>query len=161
MEKDRQYYLAAVVFFVAAACVHVMGYFTNYLYVIGWFMWIPAIVLIVMAAVRMIKDKYMINPYVNRKKIFFSTQFIVLVLTAVYVIFNVIFNCYILRNGGGEFKDGVYYLINLGERIREISKEEYGRLLLAEYRMFTGHILFFYALAVMFFKTRLMEQETV
>lgn len=77
------------------------------------------------------------------------------------MVFNVVFNCYILRNGGGEFKDGVYYLINLGERIREISEAEYGRLLLAEYRMFTGHILLLYALVVMYFKAKLMEYEEV
>lgn len=161
MEKDRAYYLAAVIFFIAAVCVHVMGYFTNYLYVIGWLTWIPAFILVVTAVIQIIKDRYIINPYVNRKKIVFSTQFILLAVTAVYVVFNIIFNCYILRNGGGEFKDGVYYLINLGERIREISEAEYGRLLLAEYRMFTGHILLLYALAVMYFKAKLMEHEAV
>lgn len=161
MKKDRAYYLTAVIFFIAAVCIHIMGYFTNYLYAAGWFLWIPAFLLAAAAVVRIIKDRYILNPYINRKKIVFSTQFIILIITAVYVVFNVVFNCYILRNGGGEFKDGVYYLINLGERIREISEAEYGRLLLAEYRMFTGHILLLYALVVMYFKAKLMEYEEV
>jgi len=161
VEKDRIYHLTTVIFFILAAAVHIMGYFTNYFYAVGWLMWVPALVLSVIVIIRIIKEKYIINRHMNKKKIYVSTQFIVLAISFVYVIFNIIYNCYILRNGGGEYKDGVYWLINLGERIREISAEEYGRLLLAEYRMFTGHILFFYALIVMFFKERMMEDEAV
>ncbi len=146
MGKDSRYHLTAVLFFIFAACVHVMGYFTNYFYVIGWILWLPALILSVIAVIRIAKDKYIIHRHINKKKIYVSTQFIVLVVSFVYVIFNIIYNCYILRNGGGEY--------------REISAEEYGRLLLAEYRMFTGHILFLYALIIMFFKGRMMENET-
>ena len=160
MGKDSRYHLTAVLFFIFAACVHVMGYFTNYFYVIGWILWLPALILSVIAVIQIAKDKYIIHRHINKKKIYVSTQFIVLVVSFVYVIFNIIYNCYILRNGGGEYRDGIYWLINLGERIREISAEEYGRLLLAEYRMFTGHILFLYALIIMFFKGRMMENET-
>lgn len=159
MEKDSRYHLITVLFFIFAACVHVMGYFTNYFYMIGWLLWIPAVVLFVIVILRIMKDKYIISRHIKKKKIYVSTQFIVLIVSFAYVIFNIIYNCYLLRNGGGEYKDGVYWLINLGERIREISAEEYGRLLLAEYRMFTGHILFLYALIVMFFKVRMMENE--
>lgn len=161
MSKDSRYHLAASICFGAAVCIHATGYFTNYLYIIGWLMWIPAIILFVAAVLRIRQDKYIINPYIKRKKIYISTQFILLAVTTAYVVFNIIYNCYILRNGGGELKDGVYWLINLGERIREITQEEYGKLLLAEYRMFTGHILFFYALVVMFYKGRMMENEPV
>ncbi len=159
MGKDSRYHLTAVLFFIFVACVHVMGYFTNYFYVIGWLLWLPALILSVIAVIRIVKDKYIINRHINKKKIYVSTQFIVLAVSFVYVIFNIVYNCYILRNGGGEYRDGIYWLINLGERIKEISAEEYGKLLLAEYRMFTGHILFLYALIIMFFKGRLMENE--
>lgn len=159
MEKDSRYHLTAVLFFIFAICVHVMGYFTNYFYVIGWLLWLPALILSVIAVMRIAKDKYIVNHYINKKKIYVSTQFMVLVISFAYVIFNIVYNGYILRNGGGEYRDGIYWLINLGERIREISAEEYGKLLLAEYRMFTGHILFLYALIIMFFKGKIMENE--
>lgn len=159
MEKDRNCYRTAVLFFGIEIVLHLLGYFTNYLYFFGWLMWIPVIVLSVLAVVRILKDKYIVNPYISRKKIYLSSQFILCIFIAVYVIFNICYNCYILRNGGGEYTDGIYYLINLGERVREITSAEYSRLLLAEYRLFTGHILIFYALNVLFFKLKLMEEE--
>lgn len=159
MEKDRKIYRFILLFFILAAIVHGIGYATNYLYLIGWLMWLPAMIITVIAVLRIYKDKYIINRYLKKNKILFSTEFIVVVIVFLYVIFNVVFCCYILRNGGGEYKDGIYYLINLGERIKEITAEEYGVLLLAEYRMFTGHILILYALLLLFFRIKIMEEE--
>lgn len=159
MGRDKWYHRIAVIFFLAAAVIHGAGYFTNYLYVIGWLMWLPAVILAVAAVVRIVRDRYIVNRYVNRKSIYLSTEFIVLAVSAAYVIFNVCWCCYLLRNGGGEFREGVYYLINLGERVKEITKEEYGMLLLAEYRLFTGHILLLYSLVVLFFRIKIMEEQ--
>ena len=131
----------------------------NYLYMAGWLMWVPAIILMVIVVVNIVKDKYIVNKYLSRRKILLSTECIICCITIVYVIFNVIYNSYLLRNGGGQYTEGVYYLINMGERIREITKEDYGRLLLAEYRLFTGHILLLYALEVLFFRIKRMEEE--
>lgn len=157
--KDRNYHKITVIFFLAAILIHGMGYFTNYFYVVGWLIWIPAIVLLVIAVLEMKRDGYVINPYVDKKKIYLSTEFIITMLLTIYVIGNAIWCCYLLRNGGGEYKDGIYYLINLGERVREITAEEYGILLLAEYRLFTGHILLVYALEALFFRIKKMEEE--
>ena len=119
---------------------------------------VPAIILMVIVVVNIVKDKYIVNKYLSRRKILLSTECIICCITIVYVIFNVIYNSYLLRNGGGQYTEGVYYLINMGERIREITKEDYGRLLLAEYRLFTGHILLLYALEVLFFRIKRMEE---
>ena len=83
MGKDSRYHLTAVLFFIFAACVHVMGYFTNYFYVIGWLLWLPALILSVIAVIRIVKDKYIINRHINKKKIYVSTQFIVLAVSFV------------------------------------------------------------------------------
>ena len=144
-----------------AALIHLLGYITNYFYFFGWLMWIPAIVLTVAAVLRILKDGYIKSPYVPRKKIFYSASFVIAIVTMCYVIFNVIFNYLALEHGGGEYKDGVYYLINLGERVKEISEDEYTKLLLAEYRLFTGHILFLYSLTVLYFKMKVLEHEPV
>lgn len=159
MEKSKRYYLISAAAFALAAVIHVIGYFTNYFYMIGWMMWIPAVCLAVAAVVQIGRDKYIRNPYVSKKKVLVSSQFVLLVITAGYVIFNIIYNCWILRNGGGEYKDNTYYLINLGNRIKEISAGEYSRLLLAEYRLFTGHILLLYACITAYFKIKLMEHD--
>ena len=159
MERDKWYYRISVIFFILAAGIHAVGYITNYLYMAGWLMWVPAIILMVIVVVNIVKDKYIVNKYLSRRKILLSTECIICCITIVYVIFNVIYNSYLLRNGGGQYTEGVYYLINMGERIREITKEDYGRLLLAEYRLFTGHILLLYALEVLFFRITRMEEE--
>lgn len=159
MNQDKKIYIITAVFFVIAVFLHGAGYFTNYLYFFGWLTWIPALVLAVLAIMRIVRDKYIKNPYIQTKKVLLTNEFIIFAVVTVYVCFNVVYNCYILRNGGGEYTDGVYYLINLGERVREISAEEYSRLLLAEYRMFTGHILFLYSLLLLFFRMKRMEYE--
>ena len=149
MERDKWYYRISVIFFILAAGIHAVGYLTNYLYMAGWLMWVPAIILMVIVVVNIVKDKYIVNKYLSRRKILLSTECIICCITIVYVIFNVIYNSYLLRNGGGQYTEGVYYLINMGER----------RLLLAEYRLFTGHILLLYALEVLFFRIKRMEEE--
>lgn len=156
--KFKNYYYVSMICFIITMFVHGAGYVTNYLYAFGWLMWLPAIVLVVFAVIQIVRDKYVVNRYIKRKKIYISTEFILLVITGCYVIFNVIFNCYILRNGGGQYTGGVYYLINLGERIKEISAEEYTKLLLAEYRMFSGHVLVIYALVLTYFRIKLLEE---
>lgn len=159
MEKAIRYYKVSVAAFIIAALIHVLGYFTNVLYLVGWLMWLPAVVLFIAAIIQIIRDGYIKNPYVKWKKVIISGSFILTVCVCTYVIFNIIYNCYILRNGGGEFKDGTYYLINLGERVKEISAGEYSRLLLAEYRLFTGHILFLYSVTILYFRMKYMEYK--
>lgn len=161
MTTDKKYYTITLSFLIAAIVLHVLGYFTNMLYFAGWFMWLPAIVLAVFAVRRILRDGYIRNPYIELKKICLTSEFLFFVGIVAYVIFNVVFCCYILRNGGGEKNGEIYYLINMGERIKEISADTYSQLVLAEYRMFTGHILFLYALILVFFRMKRMESEAV
>lgn len=161
MSTDKKYYVTTLSFLIVACALHVLGYFTNAMYFAGWFIWIPAIVLTVLAVKRIFKDGYMRNPYVEKKRICLSSEFIFFVFITLYVIFNVVYCCYILRNGGGEKNGDIYYLINMGERVREISADTYSELVLAEYRMFTGHILFLYALILVFFRMKRMESESI
>ena len=115
MERDKWYYRISVIFFILAAGIHAVGYITNYLYMAGWLMWVPAIILMVIVVVNIVKDKYIVNKYLSRRKILLSTECIICCITIVYVIFNVIYNSYLLRNGGGQYTEGVYYLINMKE----------------------------------------------
>lgn len=161
MSTDKKYYITTLGFLISACVLHIVGYFTNVLYFVGWLIWVPAIVLAVFAVKRILKDQYIRNPYVDKKKIYLASEFIFFVVITVYVILNVIYCCYILRNGGGEKNGDIYYLINMGERIREISADTYSELVLAEYRLFTGHILFLYGMILLFFKMKRMESESL
>lgn len=159
IKNVKKEYRIAVIAYILAIAVHITGYFTNLLYIIGWLMWIPALVLLVRSAGQIHKDGYIAPKKLSRKRIFTTTEFVCLVLIGIYAIFSLLYNSYILRNGGGEFRNGIYYLIDQGERIREITKEEYSSLLLAEYRLYTGHILFFYGLLLTYLRIRKMGEE--
>ena len=72
MERDKWYYRISVIFFILAAGIHAVGYLTNYLYMAGWLMWVPAIILMVIVVVNIVKDKYIVNKYLSRRKILLS-----------------------------------------------------------------------------------------
>ena len=70
-----------------------------------------------------------------------------------YGFINFFLCIYFLREGGPYVDQGVYCIWNHGF-IREITKEEYERLLLVEGRMITGHMLIFSAFPMLFFSAR-------
>lgn len=67
-----------------------------------------------------------------------------------YTLFNFLINMMILAEGGPEIQDGVYCLWNHGF-VREISYQEYVRLQFAEARLFSGHLLLFSTLPMVYF----------
>ena len=78
---------------------------------------------------------------------------IIALVSFAYVAVNFVVCMFLLREGGPHIDNGVYCLWNHGF-IREITKEEYDALMLVEGRFFTGHILVFSALPVVFFSAR-------
>lgn len=74
------------------------------------------------------------------------------ILSFTYTMCNAIISFVILREGGPEIENGIYCLWNHGF-VREITKEEYDYLSLAESRFATGHLLIFSAAPMLVFST--------
>ena len=78
------------------------------------------------------------------------------VIALISIIYTVVSFCIcmtVLSGGGPHIHNGVYCLWNHGF-IREITKEEYDALLIVEGRLFTGHLLTFSALPIVYFSAR-------
>lgn len=71
-------------------------------------------------------------------------------MSFLYTIFNFLANVYILRDGSVKFENGMYYLWD-HRFVREITREEYRNLKIAETRLFIGHVLAFSAIPMVFF----------
>lgn len=78
---------------------------------------------------------------------------IIALVSIAYTLVNFIVCMFLLREGGPHIDNGVYCLWNHGF-IREITKEEYDALMLVEGRLFTGHMLVFTALPIVFFSSQ-------
>ncbi len=151
MYKEKNYnawYMFSLVLLVLTTVVHIAGYFTNILYVLAWALWMP---LIALYAVMFFDIKN--SSVVQRNKIFSkesikNIRFAIVVVTAVYVIFNLVY-CFGMLSEISDIKtvDGIYYAISADNKMNEISYNEYVNYSLASYRMLSGHGIVFIAAA--------------
>lgn len=74
-------------------------------------------------------------------------------IAVVYVIINVIGCASVLREGGPYMENGRYYLYN-HRIVREITKSEYRTLQIAQGRLYSGCLLVFSTLSLMFHSGR-------
>ena len=66
-------------------------------------------------------------------------------ISTAYTLINFFLCMYLLREGGPGIQDSVYCIENHGDFVREISFDEYMRLMRVESRFFYGHFLVFTA----------------
>ena len=78
---------------------------------------------------------------------------VIAVVSMIYTFVNFFICLYLMRDGGPHIDNGVYCLWEHGF-VREITKEEYDALSLVQGRMFTGHLLPFSAVSMVFFSAR-------
>lgn len=148
----KNWYIFSLVLYAVAVLVHMTGYFTNVLYVAAWVLWMPVIALMVVCVFD-VKN----STVTERNKIFSGiamkkVTFIVLLLSAVYVIFNLIY-CFAGISGISDIQtvNGAYYAIGADGVREQIGYDEYVRYSLAGFRMLSGHMLVFIAAPLWYF----------
>lgn len=93
---------------------------------------------------------YSINPFafygIDKR-----LKLILILSTVVTVLSYLIHAGVILREGGPRIVDGVYWIVDHGKQVRQITEKEYLRLCMAEARMFIGQFLMFNAVFLAYF----------
>lgn len=149
MNKNKNYsvwYTFSLCLFLVAAAVHLTGYMTNVLYVVAWVLWMPVIAL---AVITVFDVK---NSNANEKNKIFSKEsvkgftFVILVLTAIYVVFNLVYGMTVLSEVTDiQTAEGIYYAVSADNKMTEIGYNEYVKYSLASFRLLSGHMLVFIA----------------
>lgn len=157
MDKNKYYktlYIFSLCLFIAAVLVHLTGYVTNVLYIVAWILWMPVIGLAVVT----------VFDYKNTKTIskdsFKSFYFYIVVISAVYVVFNLVYGFYILGSVSDIVTiDNVHYAVDSNNNKTEIGYNEYVRYSLASFRLLSGHMLVFIAAPMWYFKEKLQHKK--
>lgn len=155
MYKEKNYnmwYKLSLGLFIAAVLVHITGYFTNILYIGAWILWMPVIALVVISVFDFKNSSKSEREKIFTKSAVKNVAFAVLVVSFVYVIFNLIYGFTVLGSVSDiQTADGIYYALDGNNNMTEIGYNEYVKYSLAGFRLLSGHMLVFIAAAVWYY----------
>ena len=135
--------------FIAAICIHIYSYF-SFIHVSPNFLFIPIIVISLLSVAAIVHSGEAMIEFER----FDPKYFLPLIYLMPYTIFVFLSSTIGAPEGvnrasseGVELIDGLYYLTNRQEIVREITKSEYWSYLYGGVRGFTGHLMLFAYLA--------------
>lgn len=145
-KKCHNLFVISLVLFIIQVIIHIMGYFITGVFGIAFLMEIIMFIL----------WWYFID-YANKNRTgkditkLFNKYIIVVILVAFYSFISFFINLSLLQEGSAESYNNKYFIENHGTIVREVDYDTYKHLLMAEYRLFTGHNLVFFIVPTYYF----------
>ena len=143
MKKRSMLFHISAAVALAALVVHILSYFI-FLRGVQFALWPPAFFLFALVVRRFVRMRKL------PQRLPFSRKWLtaLLIACALYTAFNFAVNSAALYAGSGEIVGGRYCLVCKGSIKAEIGYAEYRRLVLAEQRLASGHVLPFLAVSL-------------
>lgn len=139
--SDKNLTLTSLVLFLLSIPVHFMGYFSNYLYVVGWLLWMPGILLLLISFFHIRKAYGDKRFEINIKKFFKNKIFVIFVFLLIYGQVLFIISWYLMRDiSSMSMIDNIYYIIDTNGITKNITYDEFIKYSLINCRMLSANL---------------------